>query len=345
MGIKPLVVAARYKLLLLLPFAVILPLAAAVSFMQYQKTEYTAVARLLAQESAIIDNIIDSNPYTSPAENRASDLREQLATDAFNSRVAERIGMPTTPASALQASMWEIEAGTSAYANGRHLVVIMHTSPSPERASKIVAGIVEEFRAQYRENVTLNSDNATKVYESQLNEQRKTLEAAEAELAAYLSRVPQTSNLNTDVRYVALQKTADRAQRDYESTQQAIRDIKLQAQATIDGQDFTLTLKDPASTPTSPDLVGKRQLVALPIAGFLVALSIAAAMYAFLLRTDNRIRTAEDLQALPGLVLLGTVPDVDGMRRPRWPKNFFRIAIAGLGVNPVRPASERGQGS
>lgn len=336
MGIKPLVVAARYKLLLLVPFLIILPIAALASFMSIKK-EYTSTARLLAQDSTIVDLIgSKDNQATSPAENRASDITELLATDSFKRKVAERIGMPVdTPADA-EASLTEIFVATSASASGRHLLSVSHTSSDPERARNIVDGIVAEFRAQYSDSVTKNVSNATTVYKSQLASNKTALDQAEAEMTTYLGTRPTNVPLVNDPRYLTVQKNLDRAQKDYDTTQQRISDIQLQAQATIDGQDFTLSLKDAANVPTSPKAASQKKLLALPIAGLLLAMSVSTAIFAFMLRTDNSISTAEDLKMLPGLVLLGTVPDIGFVRRRRWPKSFFRVAIAGLGVTPQR---------
>ena len=84
-------------------------------------------------------------------------------------------------------------------------------------------------------------------------------------------------------------------------------------------------------------MTSKKKLAALPIAGFLIALSLSAILYAFLFRTDNRVRTVEDLrELLPGVVLLGTVPDAANEKRRSWPKHYFRIAVARLAVTAQR---------
>ena len=336
MGIKPLVVAARYKFLLLVPFLIVLPIAALASMLSIKK-EYTSTARLLAQDSAIVDTIGNKdNQYTSPAENRASDINELLATDSFKRGVAQRLGMPIDTPAETEASLTQIALGTSAYANGRHLLNISHTSTDAGQARDIVDGIVAEFRAKYNDNVTKNVNNATTVYKAQLSTNKAALDEVAGEMTAYLAKRQASETLANDARFVTLQRNVDRAQKDYDTTQQRISDIQLQAQATIDGQDFTLSLQDAANVPSAPEPTSKKKLVALPIAGLLVALSISTAIFAFMLRTDNSISTAEDLKAIPGLVVLGTVPDIGFVKRRRWPKSFFRIAIAGLGVTPQR---------
>lgn len=335
MSTKPLVVAARFKYLLIVPFLIIVPLAALYSVMN-TTTSYTSVSRLFAQQSAILDNLIDQNPYSSPAQNRASDLNELLQTDSFRIDVASRIGMPTdTPAQA-EWSAWEVGNGTATYANGRHLFVVSHTSSDPKQAQAIVSGIVDQFRETYRQNVELNVERAKKVYNDQLVLMRDRVTETQRAMTEYLGARASTDDVFSDPRYQALQKDIDLAQKNYADVQKTLSDIELQRQATLDGQDFTLRVEDPASLPTLPQRTSKREMLAIPIAGFLLALSMAATLYAFLLRTDNSIRTAHDLEAFPGLVLLGTVPDVASMKKRHWPRHFFRMAVAGLGVTTQR---------
>ncbi len=336
MGIKPLVVAARYKFLLIVPFLIILPIAALATVLSIKK-EYTSTARLLAQDSAIVDVIGNGDSqYNSPAQNRSSDITELLATDSFKMAVAKRIGLPTGTAQESANSMTAIEKGTSAVANGRHLINISHTSKDGAEARDIVNGIVAEYRAQYSADVTKNVSNATTVYQSQLATNKTALDEADTAIGAYLAKRTGPESLNNDPRYLSLQKDVDRTQKDYDATQQRISDIQLQEQATISGQDYTLSLKDEANLPTTAAPTSQKKLLALPIAGTLIALSLAAGIFAFLLRTDNSIRTSEDLEAIPGLVMLGAVPDISFVKKRRWPKSFFRIAIAGLGVTPQR---------
>jgi capsular polysaccharide biosynthesis protein len=331
MGIKPLVVAARYKYILLIPFAILIPVAALVSYSKIE-TEYTSTARLFARESVIADSFSSGNPYTSPAENRAGDVNELLRTEKFKLAIAEFAGLPTATRSQQEFSMWEIEFGTAVYASGRHLLVVSHTSADPERAQKIVNAIVETFRSQYRDQVLANAGNALKIYEANLEENSATLEAAENDLNAYLATRPANEPLANDPRYTSLQRDVDRAQQDYGNTQDAILDIRTQRENSISGQDFTLAEQDAANVPANPDAFSRRDFVAYPVAGFLVALSISAAAYAFLLRTDSRLRTREDVEQVTTVPVLGTIQDVGSEKKRHWPKDFARLAAGAQGT-------------
>ncbi|HEY8173538.1 MAG TPA: hypothetical protein VIH21_10680, partial [Dehalococcoidia bacterium] len=246
------------------------------------------------------------------------------------------IGLPTGTPEEADASAWIVGNGAAIYPSGRRLFVVTHTSGNGELSQKIVTGIVGTFREKYLENVELNVERAQTVYTQQLGDQAKIVDQAEDAVTAYYATRPAGTSTENDPRALALSRDAERAQRDYAATQQQIASIALQKQATLEGEDVTLRVEDPASLPTTPNLTSKRSLLAMPIAGFLLALSLSAAVYAFLLRTDNSIRTADDLEAFSGLALLGTVPDVGGMKKRHWPRHFFRMAVAGLGVTAQR---------
>jgi uncharacterized protein involved in exopolysaccharide biosynthesis len=329
MGVRPLIVGARYKLLLLVPFLVILPVAIALTFLS-RTTEYSSTSSLWAERAAII-NTPGDNTYISPAQNRVNDLHQLLSTDAFRLEVAERVNLRIDTTAQARASMAAISSGTFAYTSGEHLLIIGHTGPDPVMAQKIVQATIDEFVERYLARSADQAGAAIGVYESQQATDQETLTAAQLNLTEYLESAGPSAA--TTPRYTELKASVDRAQATLNDTTnklesaRKIRDQGPQALA------YTLKTIDSASAPEAPEATTKRQLLALPIAGFLLALSLSAGLYAFLLKTDNSIRIAEDLNALPGLLLLGSVPDVAYLRRRSWPKNFFRVAVSSLGLH------------
>jgi capsular polysaccharide biosynthesis protein len=324
MTVRPLIIAARYKLLLILPFLVILPIAAALSYLNV-KTEYFSSSTLWAEDSVFLDSVVSNNPYSTPAQNRANDLNELLSTDSFRSGVAERADMPDGPAS------WrEISDGTFAYASGRHLVVVGKKSSDPARAQLIVNALVDEFREQYSENTRQTAENARPIFEERRLADQVALDKANEEYAAHIQSRGVNASV-TDPRALELQSTVARAQSALNDTVRQLREIELLTASTEAALQRTVRIVDEPTLPTEPLTVSKRALVGLPAAGLLLALSIAAALYAFLLKTDNNIRVADDLSALPGLLLLGTIPDASSARRRGWPRHYFRVAVAAIG--------------
>lgn len=331
MGTRPLIIAARYKLLLALPFLIILPIAVTLSLMN-RKTEYVSYATMWAEPSALVDVISNDNLYISEAQNRVNDLNELLGTDAFALDVAERIGMPLETPEEQSSAMWAVRNGTSAYPNGRHLIVVTHTGADPRFAQTVVDGVVAAFRESYKENTLRNAENAKEIAQARLIDEEAALEEAKHNISTYIQSQPPTATLNLQPRYLELDAELTQAQNAVNTTQDDIANIETLSKNTTEGLERTLRVIDQPSLPLTPATPSKRTLLAIPIAGFLLAMSIAAGVYAFLLKTDNNIRIADDLRALAGLPLLGTVPDVSALKRRSWPNNFFRVAVTALGL-------------
>ena len=119
MTMKPLIIAARYKYLLIVPFLVILPVA--LGLMLFSNThKYTSLVEGLGR--AIIARPhacpTSDNQFQTPAQNRASDLQELLATDSFSLDIAKRAGMPIDTAAQKGVALAAVRAGTSVVAEG-----------------------------------------------------------------------------------------------------------------------------------------------------------------------------------------------------------------------------------
>lgn len=329
MGVRPLIVAARYKLLLLTPFLIILPIAIAFSVTS-RTTEYTSESTLWAEASTLFDSLANENQFRSPASNRQSDLTELLNTETFKLAVAERVGFVLGTPQEQRVAMRAVRQGTYVYASGEHLVVIGHTGPDAKMAQAIVAATVEEFRQQYLESSATKAASALEIRRQQLETDQATLDKSNEELSNYL--LASGANAASTPRYVELKAAFDLAQAAVNDTKTKIAAITRIANDRSGALDTELRIIDEPRLPDTANPTTKRDLVAIPAAGFLLAVSMAAALYAFLLKTDNSIRIAEDLRSLPGLLLLGSVPDVTQLRRRGWPKNFFRVAVSSLGL-------------
>ncbi len=332
MATKPLIILARHKYLLLVPLLVILPIAAALSFFN-RKTAYASAATIWVQQPLFIPAAQQPglNPYLSYAQNQANVLNELLATNAFADAVAKSAGLPRGDRAAST-----VRTGTSVYANGSFSVVVRHASKDPVEAQKIAQSIIDEFRAQYLANVQHDADLAAKFYQDQLPRDKQALDDARTALANYVQLHPTAPVSGTDPQYLTLQAAAVEAETTYERTLSNLQNVTTSSSSTLEAQTRSFKVVDKPEVPCCPQPPSKRSLLALPLAGLLLAISLSAGIYAFLLRTDNSIRVAEDLQALPGLVLLGTVPDVSAVKKRNWPKHFFRLAVTALGVSAQR---------
>lgn len=331
MATKPLIILARHKYLLLIPFIVILPLAVLLA-VATRSQDYKSKSTIWVQPPIFLpDAQSQGSQYLTPAQNQANVLNEELATDSFATTVAKSLSAAGVPASALS-----VRTGTAVFANGYYSLVVEHTSADAARAQAIVQGIVSQYQADYLANTTQQAKTAANFYTAQLTTQEQTLQKARAALAAYVAQHPASATSGTDPQYLALQGTVQQAQNAYNATQSNLYQVTLSSGSTLEALQQSIKVVDPASLPKAPVKVSLRKQALFPVAGLLLAVSLSAAVYAFLLRTDNSIRVAEDLQALPGLILLGTVPDVSAVKKRGWPKHFFRLAVTALGVSLQR---------
>jgi len=334
MATKPLIILARHKYLLLVPFLVIVPAALLLSVVM-RHTTYTSKSTIWASDLPFLPQAQTiGNSYLTPAQNQANALNERLGTDAFVNKVSD-----TVSKDGVKISANDVRNGTYAYSAGMNSLVVTHTSSNAADAQRIVKGVVDEYKEQYVADTQDQIKQATELLSSELRLQEKALNDARDKLAAYVQDHPSvvTSDAGrTDPTYQSLIDEEHRTSSAYDSTQASLSGLTLSGVSTLTGIEGSLEIVDPANLPTKPVPTSLRKQALFPMAGLLLAISLAAAVYAFMLRTDNSIRVAEDLQALPGLALLGSVPDVQSVKKRGWPKHFFRLAVTALGVSAQR---------
>jgi hypothetical protein len=328
---KPLIILARHKYLLLVPFLVILPLAIVFS-LATRKTTYGSSSIVWVEPPVFLQAAQQAgyNGYLSPAQNEANTANELLATDSFAEAVAKAVNKSDVPITATM-----VRNGTSIYANGVYSLTIAHRDKDGRVPPVIVKGVVDELKSEYAVQAQKDAELAKDYYNAQLPSDRAAADSANQALAQYISQHPGAASSGTDPQYLSLQTAAQQAQNQYLTTRQNLARVNDLTGATLEAFANTITVRDDAKQAVIMP-VSKRTLLAAPAGGLLLAISLAAAMYTFLLRTDNSIRVAEDLQVLPGLALLGSVPDVSSVKKRGWPKHFFRLAVTALGVTIQR---------
>ena len=217
--------------------------------------------------------------------------------------------------------------GTSVFAEGRHLVDVVHTDPTATGAKAMADALISSFTDEVKARTKKDIDLATAFYTKQRDDDQANL--ANAQLAQQAYRP--TSGNDSQVTLLASEVTA--AQLALNTTTKNLTDAQQLANSPATQ---TVELRDAPEVPIAAEARKKTSMLLFPIVGLFLAISLSAGLYALLLRTDNNIRVAEDLQALPGLLLLGTVPDVTNMKRRRWPRNFYRLALTSLGSTVQR---------
>jgi capsular polysaccharide biosynthesis protein len=328
MNTKPIFIAARYKYLLLVPFLVIVPIAAAFSLLN-RTTEYQSSATVWVQRSKYIDDEISGcNPYVTLAQCQSGLLNEYMGTDSFALAVAARVGMPVTTDAEKALAVARVRSATSIYATGTHPIIVSHRAPDAQSAAIVVEGIVAEFQDEYKKTITEQTNFAKTIWEDRVSADREELDAVRAELYAFN---PSTQVVSADPRFQQLQQELDRVQKRYDDSSATLNEIVRSQREIIENRDNSFEIVDPASVPAGPLPLNKKAFLMYPAAGFLLALSLSAAMYAFFMKTDRSVRASEDFEFIPNLTVLGTVPDLGFAKRRGWPKNFFRFALTTIG--------------
>ena len=328
MATKPLIILAQHKLLLLIPFLIVLPVAVGYTLVT-SPTRYASSATVWVRQPTFIAFTQDSgvNPYLSYAQNQSNLLNELLTTRSFPSAVATRVGLPATDNSAQI-----VRTGTAVGTNGAYSVTVTHVSKDPIEAQKIVQGIVDEFQSKYFLDTSADALRAAQFYQARIPQAAQALDTARAALASYARQHPEAAASSIDPQYQTLKAEVDHAQSTYDQTLTSLQQVSNTGSSTLDAIQRSFEEVDRPQVPSSALPPSKKSLLAVPLAGLLLAISLSAMAYTFLLRTDSTIQIAEDLQALPGLALLGTIPDVRVASARSWPGQFSRLATATFGM-------------
>jgi capsular polysaccharide biosynthesis protein len=342
MDTKPLFIAARYKYLLLLPFLLIIPVTLVMSAMS-RSTSYVSVSRVLVQGTRFgtLDVNGDCNPYISTSQCISNKLNTLLSTDQFAAQVADKAGLPTATEYDRASSVFIVRNGTSVYSGGDNLVVISHSASTAAEAQQITKALVDTYDLRYVEIAERDAANATSFYEAQLEDAGNSQFQANQALQEYLSQHPGIST--SDPQFTALSADVQAANKSVQDNQSQLNQIQAFLDRLKINRESIWDVVDEAG-PGAQVTTGLKKLMVFPIAGFLLALSISAGLFAFLMKTDRSVRVAEDLAAIPGLTVLGTMPDVGHARKRDWPKQFFRLAITTFGTpeRPVRAEERQG---
>lgn len=316
---KAIIILFRHKLLLLLPFLIALPISIifviATGSKKYQSAGTVWVDR---PEFFVVAGTNRWSQFISPAANQAGFLRERLSTNDFSSRIATR----ASEGFSRVISKEEVRAGT--WVNGgSNLVTVGHAGSDPEAAARIAKAAIDVYGEVDSDQTIAGAEQAVSFYQARLKEQRDAVTAA-------------TSKLKDSPNDVFLQNQLQEAQNTYNEKSKQLDQVELLIKQTKEGSIVTWNPRDQPEVPLAPVPRKKLSLLGPPAMATLLSIAVAAAVFAFLLHTDRTLRSAEDLVLVPGVQLIGIVPDVSLVGRPTWPRQFVRIA-ASSGTDPPPP--------
>jgi uncharacterized protein involved in exopolysaccharide biosynthesis len=308
MSSRAVVLIARHKLLLILPFLIAIPAAIAYALLSGSDT-YQSVGRVWVERPSFLRSAGTESwdPYLSPAQNQATLLQQRLRTDEFAERVAsvasEDLGAPIT-ADDVQRGAW---AGT----DGSNLVLVGFNGPDPKVATAVAAAVITEYAEVQQEQIVEAAKRAEVVYAEEVETAQAEATAAREAFSEHQARCPSCgTGTIVDPRYLELRDEADRARTVYEQALADLRGVRLIITQTEETQPVTFRMQDAPEEPAAPLARKKISLIGPPAFAMLLAIAISAATFGVIYTTDRTLYTAEDTSLIPNLRLLGTVPEL-----------------------------------
>ncbi len=322
----------RHKILLALPIA--FGLVGGVSAISLADAPfYRAYAAIWVERPTDLSggSFTEFNPWTSPAQNQASSMKELLGLDTFANKIVAR----ALPGDQNPLAVGELRRQTFFYPGGNHVLYVDHRAQDPGIAQKMVEAVIEEYTALYTSQIRSRALRSKAFYEEQLNASRAVLELTAAEIRAYVGRNPQFANVPLDkppssalrdAEFARLAAADETARTNYEQLLTKYADSQISAN-TVDGTIPNFIVMDKPQLPTMAIQPGKRALMMPPMLGLVGGFMISAGGFLVYMRLDRRIHLADDLAFLDARVPVMTLPRAKSRRR-NWPSSFVRVGTA-----------------
>jgi uncharacterized protein involved in exopolysaccharide biosynthesis len=292
------------------------------------------------------ESFTEFNPYTSPAENQASLMRELLGLNSFNEDIIRRV--VESDSSGIGVGVAEIRAKTFIYPYGQHVLYVEHHSHSAVRAQLMVSAVVGAYTDLYKSQIRDKAVRAKTFYKEQLDASSAALVKASADVKTHIARNPQLASVDLtnplSIRDAELARlvAAEQAARDsHDRTERKFADSQIAAD-TANGTIPNFLVMDEAQVPVAQVKATKRSLLVPPMFGLAAGMFFSAACFLVYWRLDRRVHLPDDLALIaPGIPLM-TIPFVTPKRR-RWPSRFVRLASAlQIGLKPAELSNRWG---
>jgi uncharacterized protein involved in exopolysaccharide biosynthesis len=325
MSQKALDVFFRHKLIIILPFLLLIAAGALFATTQ-EDSDYESQAKVWTQRTPLLSSQLGGDDsFSSPASSQARVLNELLSLRSFRLAVAMRIS--SLSGLTIDEQVDAVRNGTAVYSSGNHIMTVQNKNEDPQLAQEIISAIILTYSERFQETVSAEAEAASLFYEERLATARADLDAAKTDLVTYqqASGIDPNSGAS-DPELTSLTVRVDRAESDYADALDRLQEIYLQRDAALTGRDLGFQVMDPPSFPTSSVTTPKRDLLMLPVLGGLLGIAASVAVLFALVRMDGSVRLPFEA-ARSGLPVLAVVPNLGRKRRRSWPQNFVRQAV------------------
>ena len=317
----------------------VLPVVAFVAFGAYTASNivgsYASVTRLNATANPFVDrpNIrgTEIGGYETPAIATARLINEQLATDAFINKVADRADL----AGWIDAGVItkdDIRSRISSRAEGNNNLVITASWTDPETAYRLVDSTIVGYTDYFSAIAQADSAAAVEFWTQRKESATAGVEAASEQLDLYLSGLPdQPSDVERAVQVLEIERLnslLDRALDVEREAQNAIDQAMLASEQASSKSTRELLIVDPPTLSPAPSPVRRDQAVAFAM---YTLLGLIVAGSALVIRTllDRTVRSAAQLGVSGSGMVVVSVPYLKELRRTRLNKRRSRVIGSG----------------
>jgi uncharacterized protein involved in exopolysaccharide biosynthesis len=302
-------------------------------FWASQSTQYSSYASVWVERPTDLSggSFTEFDPYVSPAQNQAASMGELLLINSFAARIVQGV-FPERQAT--EEDILQLRRTVFFRAAGSHVLYISARSSDPAVAQRTVKAVVDEYSKLYRTQIKDRAERAKAFYKEQLTTARASLEAASADLQAYLARNPQMASVDLtdppssalrDTEFARLLSAEQIAQGHHQELLDKYSESQLSSNS-ADGASANFMVMDEPLLPTQPISPSKRAIVMPLFLGVGLGVSLSGGIFFLLWRLDRTVRLPQDI-ALAGLdIPVMTLPSLRSKRS--WPAHFVRMAAA-----------------
>jgi uncharacterized protein involved in exopolysaccharide biosynthesis len=324
----------RYKWLILAP-PILIPLIVGPIAVLRSPVYYDSWAGIWVDRPTYLSYNDDWNQYITPAQNQSGRLAELLRTRAFLVDLASRTALAPladTPQGD-EAIRRFVGRGVAMYPNGSNLLVLRFRAQSPQLSFQMLNALLDTYKEKAVSDRISQAGLAMSFYEGRLQTAEESYSKANEGLRRYVAANPRLSMIDPDRGAAAT--TASRLglpasaidpqlaehlrrveleQSNMERARASLEQARLDATASLEGQELGFQVVDPPLVPEAPTQERRKALV-YPAAGLLVGMGLSAVTLVLLVAADRTVRSESDLMATARM--LGTLPELHIKRLPK----------------------------
>jgi len=278
------------------------------------------------------------SPYATPAQNQAAVMHDLLSTRTFRVEIAERAGLLPDNVDGLAREEFAREqtSGLAFSPAGHNVLRISASGRSPELVHNLVAATIDVYEARATIEVDRELGILRGYYTEQAAAARRVLDERQAELTAYVQQNPRAPDLGaSDPAYKRLTDEVDHQQALVDDLDGSLQEVDLREASAQQGQQAVFNVVDEPSTPRNPEPRPLTSRVGYPVAGGLFGLVIAVFVVYAAFRTDQSIRSRDDLEGTT-VPVLGYVPEVGpGVTAIFRRSGYARRVATSIGARPA----------